>query len=208
MSVDTKARTKKSFFGMQTLSRQRKFDLFMQLFEPKPGDRVLDIGGSEGTYFPALYPWPERVTVLDLNMSAIRQVRRANALCADALGLPFADAAFDLIWSNAVIEHVGGYGRQQQFAEEVHRVGDRYFVSTPWRGFPVELHYRLPLYQFVPKRVQRILSRHSAIGYYAKGQWEDINLLWRHQMITLFPDARVIMQRVTAWPETLIAYRT
>ena len=71
----------------------------------------------------------------------------------------------------------------------------------------MELHYRLPLYQFVPKRVQRLLSRHCAIGYYAKGQWEDINLLWRHQFARLFPDACVIMQRVTVWPETMIAYK-
>jgi hypothetical protein len=201
------SRKPKGHFKLQKTSRERKFALFMQLLKPEPDHRALDIGGADGSYLASLYPWPERVTVLDLSMFLVRRVRGANAVCADALTLPFPDGAFDLVWSNAVIEHVGDLDRQRRFAEEIRRVTDRYFVTTPWRGFPMELHYRLPMYQFVPKGIQRFISKRFAVGYYPKGQWEDINLLWRRQMVSLFPDARVIMQRVTVWPETLIAYK-
>ena len=147
-------RKAKGHFKLQKVSRQRKFDLFVELFKPGPNDRVLDIGGSDGSYLAALYPWPERVSVLDLSMSAVKKVRGPCALCADALKLPFTDGAFDLVWSNAVIEHVGDFERQRQFAGEVRRVSGRYFVTSPWRGFPVELHYKTA----IPIRVQESLT--------------------------------------------------
>lgn len=201
---------KRGFFQLQISSRQRKFDLFMELFDPSPQDLVLDLGGGDGSYLSTMYPWPERVVVIDIQLERIARIgsfSRALPLLADGTRLPFAGGAFDLLWSNAVIEHVGGHDNQQAFASEVRRVAKAYFVTTPWRGFPIELHYKLPLYQFVPKRLQRAISQHMAIGWYGRGEWEEINLLWHRQLRMLFPEAQVIKQRVTPWPETLIAFR-
>lgn len=197
----------KGYFQLQQISRRKKFDLFMQVFEPTPADLILDIGGAEGSFFSALYPWPERVVVVDLRCSALQQLRHSTPVLGDALRLPFADAAYDIVWSNAVIEHVGDFSLQRRFAHEIRRVGQGYFLATPWKGFPIELHYKLPLYQFVPKQVQKWLIRRLDIGWREKGRWEDINLLWHRQLVQLFPDACAIKQRVTVWPESLIAYR-
>jgi ubiquinone/menaquinone biosynthesis C-methylase UbiE len=195
------------FFRLQYRSRRRKFELFMNVLRPTAQDLVLDCGGGDSSYFEALYPWPERIVVLDI-ARANQQPGASMPVCADGLYLPFRDQTFDIIWSNAVVEHVGDFTRQRQFARELRRVGRSYFVTTPWKGFPIELHYKLPLYQFVPKIAQRWLSRRYAIGWYPKGQWEDINLLWQRQLQLLFPDARVFKHQITPWPETLIAYRT
>ena len=50
----------------------------------------------------------------------------------------FRDKEFDVIFSNSVIEHVGSYDAQRRMAQEVMRVGERYFVQTPNRFFPIE----------------------------------------------------------------------
>jgi hypothetical protein len=58
----------------------------------------------------------------------------------DGCNLPFDDDAFDLVFSNAVIEHVGDADRQQRFVREHARVGRSWMLTTPNRWFPVEAH--------------------------------------------------------------------
>ena len=45
-----------------------------------------------------------------------------TAVQADGRELPFADGAFDLGFSNAVVEHVGGRDEQRRFVHELCRV--------------------------------------------------------------------------------------
>jgi SAM-dependent methyltransferase len=53
---------------------------------------------------------------------------------------PFEDQEFEWVFSNAVIEHVGGPKEQLQFINELLRVGRRVFFTTPNRYFPFETH--------------------------------------------------------------------
>lgn len=142
-------------------SRERKLQLFRELMQPGPESTVLDVGvtdapfgdGSTDNFFEALYPWPERITAvgrteLSRFASAFPLVR---AVRADGRDLPFEDGAFDLGFSNAVVEHVGG-GRegQQAFVHELCRVARRVFVTTPNRFFPLEVHTLLPFAHWLP----------------------------------------------------------
>lgn len=61
-------------------------------------------------------------------------------VAADGRLLPFRDQAFDLVYANAVIEHVGGLEDQQRFVEEIARVGRAWIITTPNRWFPIEAH--------------------------------------------------------------------
>lgn len=197
----------KGFFELQRISRARKMAFFISHFHPDASTTILDLGGGDGSYFLSLYPWPEQIIALDVNYRALRSIKQGRPIWGNGLSLPFKDKAFDVLWSNAVIEHVGDFHAQRMFAKEIQRVGKGYFVTTPWKGFPIELHYKLPFYQFVPKSIQQRLSKYFAIGWYDKGEWEDINLLWQYQLQKLFPEARILKHRVTLWPETLIAYK-
>jgi hypothetical protein len=59
----------------------------------------------------------------------------------DARRLSSADSSFDLVFANAVIEHVGGLEQQARFVDEVVRVGQAWIITTPNRWFPIEAHY-------------------------------------------------------------------
>ena len=150
-------------------SRRRKLALFMELMRPDASTTVLDVGVDEVSLGEAggesgctthnileeRYPWPERLTALGLHDGARFRERypKIAYVQGDACALPFADASFDVLYSNAVIEHVGGRARQEEFVREALRVGRRVFVTTPNRWFPVEVHTRLPLVHWLPARL-------------------------------------------------------
>ena len=66
----------------------------------------------------------------------------APRVFCDGRALPFADDSFDLVISNAVVEHVGERADQEHFVAEHARVGRAFMITTPNRWFPVESHTR------------------------------------------------------------------
>jgi SAM-dependent methyltransferase len=182
-------------------SRRRKFALFMETIAPTAETTVLDVGvddvgfgdtsGCETlNFFEELYPWPEQVTALGLNEGGQFRASypRVSYVQGDALALPFEDGAFDVVFSNAVIEHVGGEEEQRRFVAESLRVARRAFVTTPNRWFPVEVHTRLPIVHWLPETVA-----HRAYDLARKPWAKEIRLLGPGSLRELFPsDARVV----------------
>jgi hypothetical protein len=190
-------------------NRRRKFALFMETIRPRPETRVVDVGvGDTGfgtepgvaashNFFEALYPWPERITaVSDVPLpNFARAFPRVDHVVADGTELPFEDDAFDIAFSNAVVEHVGGREEQRRFVEELCRVAPRVFLSTPNRRFPLETHTLVPFVHWLPRaatdRAMRALRRTN---------WERVELLSKREVLALFPlwaNARVVESRVT-----------
>lgn len=66
-----------------------------------------------------------------------------NWISCSGLDLPFVDNEFDLVFSNAVIEHVGGGLEQAKYIGEHTRVGRHWFLTTPNRFFPIESHTQI-----------------------------------------------------------------
>ena len=190
-------------------SRQRKLRLLLEELRPTAGTTVLDVGADElgfgegegcGTlnFFEELYPWPERITALGLHDGSGFRARYPHIpyVQGDACDLPFADGAFDIVFSNAVIEHVGGRELQRRFVSESLRVGRRVFINTPNRRFPIEVHTRLPLVHWLPDAVSHRVYR--ALG---KDEATEVDLLTRRSLAALFP-GRV---RVVTLGLTLVA---
>jgi len=98
-------------------------------------------------------------------------------------GLPFADDAFDLVYCSSVIEHVPP-ARRVAFAAELRRVGRGWLVQTPAFGFPLEPHSLLAGAHWLPVRLRRPYWRLGATG-----GWEEISLLRRSELESLFGPA-------------------
>jgi SAM-dependent methyltransferase len=186
-------------------SRRRKFGLFMETMAPSAETTVLDVGvddfafgdlsaneGSCGTlnFFEEMYPWPERLTAVGLHEGERFRASyaRARYVQGNALELPFEDSTFDIVFSNAVIEHVGEEDEQRRFVAEALRVGRRAFITTPNRWFPLEVHTRLPLVHWLPDAVS-----HRAYDLARKPWAKGNRLLGPHSFARLFPgEVRIV----------------
>ncbi|SDF65423.1 Methyltransferase domain-containing protein [Blastococcus aurantiacus] len=117
----------------------------------------------------------------------------------DGCALPFADASFDYVVSNAVIEHVGGPGRAELMLAESRRVARLgAFHTTPDRWFPIEVHTQVPLLHWLPRSRQA-----AAFAQAGKSFWntEHYWLFGRRDFSALDPNFSV--RRIN--PMTLIA---
>jgi SAM-dependent methyltransferase len=208
------------FQKFSLISRERKLALFHRLMQPTPAMRILDLGaqidpdGAYGGQFIDRYPWKEAVSALNIMSEHVQRIRERypdiDAQVGDARALPWPDKFFDIVWCNAVIEHVGGREDQRQMAREILRVGKRWFVTTPNRWYPFEFHLRLPLVTWLPwhgyRRCARILCYNHIRGKYMWGlEPEPLRLLSAREMARFFPGGRILKQRVTFMAETLIA---
>ena len=187
--------------------RRGRYERFVELCGLEPGDRILDVGAGVGAAlerFNSVNP----ITALDLTPKTSPWLEQENVttMVGDGTRLPFADGEFAVAFSNSVIEHVP-LELQYAFAMEVRRVSRRYFIQTPNRWFPIEPHYQVPLFQFLPERTRRFLNRHATMGFQPKGYWEPIELLSARDMQRLFPDATIHREKVLGLTKSLMAVR-
>lgn len=184
----------------------------MELMRPTAEMRILNVGttGAQTGFWEQLeqwYPFPERIYGGGLHYDAVLDYQESfpqvTALVFDGCALPFPDKSFDIVYSNAVLEHVPGENAVSRFASETQRVGKNWFISTPNFWFPIEPHYHLPYVQLLPQEWQRKVA-----GSLGKPTYESLQLLSKRDMHRLFPTSEVIGCRVTFYAETLIAYRS
>ncbi len=180
--------------------------------------RVLDIGGTPDNW--QLIAVSPRLVLL--NMPSAEEVfgkdHTAQWVAADGRSLPFRDAAFDVVFSNSVIEHVGDAASQQRFASEVARVGRSYWVQTPNRWFPVEQHLLTPMVHWLPRSWQSTILRRGTVwsaltrptpdrrDFYIEHYLRDIRLLGYREVARLFPGACIIRERFLGVTKSLIAH--
>lgn len=204
------------FERLSAESRRRKLTLLNCCFRLDAASKIIDVGGELSNCSEQLierHPWPHQITVLNIMHEHLERINarcpEVHTMLGDARNLPFANKSFDLVYSNAVIEHVGGWSEQVQMAKEVMRVGKAWFVTTPNRWFSFEFHTRLPLIGWLPSpwmvAVSKLWSYNHVAHKYQTGLGTHTRLLDVWAMHRLFPSSRIVSLRVTIWPETLIA---
>jgi ubiquinone/menaquinone biosynthesis C-methylase UbiE len=201
-----------------TTVRHRMFEKFMTELAPQPSDRVLDIGVTSdqtyanSNYFEALYPYKDRIVAAGLQDAAFLQQLHPGVryLQADALAMPFADGAFDLVHSSAVLEHVGSSANQARMIAECLRVARRGIcLTTPNRWFPIEFHTQLPLVHWLPKPACRRVFR--GLGFGALAEEANLNLMSTRDIVGITRRFsgwrfRVATARLLGWTSNLILF--
>ena len=187
--------------------RENRYELFLELCAVGPEDRILDVGAGAGAALERFNQTNEIVAV-DLNPLESEWLSSSNVTVeqADATHLPYEEGEFAVVFSSSVVEHIPPQ-LQRAYADEIRRVGRRYFVQTPYRYFPIEPHYQLPFFQFLPRRVRQALNRRFTLGWQPKGHWEEITLLTVRDLRRLFPDAEIHRERIFGLTKSLMAVR-
>jgi hypothetical protein len=115
-----------------------------------------------------------------------------------------ADKTFDIAFSNSVIEHLFTFENQARMAAEVRRVADRaYWVQTPNFWFPMEPHFLVPGWQWLPESTRVAILRRRGVGWagrcpdpeHARAIVEEHRLMRRKELARLFPEARIVGER-------------
>lgn len=191
--------------------------LFEQTFKISSRTRVLDVGGSPLIWeFARIQP---QLTMLNFPSALHRSASGIELVGGDGRLLPFKDAAFDIVFSNSVIEHVGASTDQRQFAHEVARVGRHYWIQTPNRRFPMEPHVMLPFVHYLSRTLQSAIVNRFTIWQllvhpteeerkaYVHHFLKELRLLDAAELQSLFPNATIIGERVLGFPKSLVAVR-
>lgn len=193
----------------QRWARRRRMRLMVQSLGLTPGTRVLDLGGQPGTWDHEFVP-PLDITILNLpGIAEQRAGFRAHRLAyveGDACNaLQFQDKEFNVVFSNSVIEHVGGPERRARFAREIQRLGRSFWVQTPSIWFPVEAHTGMPFWWLYPQSVRALILRRWQEKL---PNWTDMvrgtTIVRKSELKRLFPNARIMVERVLGVPKSYI----
>jgi Methyltransferase domain len=187
---------------------------FRALFHPDAGTTIVDVGG---------YPWNWSRGTVSANITIVNvhtpdlpedELARWSFTIADGRRLPFSDLAFDIGFSNSVIEHLSHYADQEAFASELSRVATHLWVQTPAKSFPIEPHLLTPFIHYLPRAIQRRLLRFTVWALVAKPTAQEreaflneVRLLSYREMQILFPDCRILRERVLFLTKSYIAVR-
>jgi hypothetical protein len=166
--------------------------------------KIIDIGGS-GVYWkimPREFLRDRKVHITVLNLPSEGPLPEDNEIFSfvtdDGCDLStYRDNEFDIAHSNSVIEHVGDEDRVKSFASESERVGKTCYLQTPNFWFPVEPHFLMPFFHWLPLVVRASLLTIFNLGQFSRVRSFDqafelvssIKLLTSRRLHQLFPEA-------------------
>lgn len=212
--------------SLGTRLRRRRFRHVLRLIDAILAERgecrILDLGGT-GRYWrlmaPMIGPRPIMVTCVNLDIQPPDDAPPAPFLIQDHQGdacrLDPAHFSADLVHSNSVIEHIPDPVDQQNFALACRQLAPSYFIQTPDFWFPHELHFRTPLFHWLPEDWRVRLLQTRSCGYFprtpdraaALAQIRSIALLTAPHLRALFPDGRLIREWFGPLPKSLMMAR-
>ncbi len=200
--------------SISSRARAKRWQRFVDLHPDLERMRIVDLGGTVQAWARA-EPRPAEVTVLNVfpqesNRSWIKSV--VGDACDAAAVLDRAE--YDLVYSNSVIEHVGGHHRRRSFAKSVEELAPHHWVQTPYLYFPVEPHWLFPGFQFLPLRARVAVSMNWPLipskpqtRADAIRRSQGSELLSRTQLQYYFPGSRIEAEHAAGLIKSLIAIR-
>lgn len=198
--------------------RSQRFSVFTSLVDEldKPL-KIIDIGGT-------LSYWQQRgwdnkegihITIINLGAEELDEgnisIRNGNALDLSEYG----NESFDVVYSNSVIEHVYTLENQLAMAIEVQRIAKSYWVQTPNFWFPIEPHFHIPGWQWLPNKVRVRLLQNFRCGWRgpiadrskAQELVDEVRLMSKPELLNIFPDAKLWKEKFFGLTKSLVVYQ-
>lgn len=216
------------FVAYQSRFRGKRFREFEKLVRGALSDQasitILDAGGR-GKFWELLpADLRSRVKILVLNLKADFDIHSQPVVSKDlnieyitgnaCKMTEFGDASIDIVHSNSVIEHVGGWSDMSDFADEVRRVGRAYYVQTPSYWFPIEPHYGMPFFHWLPEAMRINLHTRMRIGYQSRLEFRSaLETVDHHRMLDrktfqgMFPDGRLVKEKLLLFTKSFTVIR-
>ncbi len=180
-----------SFLGrLAQKARAGMYQVFLREMSPAESTKILDVGVSvveehpeESNILEQRYPYPANITMLGIHEGAFLETRFPGTRYVrydPPSPFPFADAAFDVCYCNAVIEHVGEEEERRRFIRELLRVARRVFLATPNRWYPIDFHKMVPFLHWLPQDWYRRFLGLMGDDFYS--QKANLDLLSRHDL--------------------------
>lgn len=208
--------------SLGTRFRHRRFGIVLRLIDAvlaeKPACHIVDFGGTWRYWqgmAPLIGPRPIRVTLVNLTdeTDCANLPFPVTAVAADVCVKTPERWGADLVHSNSLIEHVGGWSRMQDFADHVRTTAPTYYIQTPNFWFPFELHFHTLGFHWLPVQIRYRMLLRKRRGFFPKADSvaqamamiEEIALLDRRQLHALFPESQILRERLGPFTKSLMA---
>ncbi len=193
--------------------RARRWRLFERTFPDIRQMSVLDLGGTVSSWTSTTVR-PRQVTIVNLATSQPGSPHWMSVVKGDACALPsdVRGQHFDLVFSNSVLEHVGGFSRRSEFAASVSAMGDRHWIQTPNRYFPIEPHWLFPGFQFLPARARAAIYQRWPLAHTPPSDRAsalrvvlETELVGKTELGLLFPASSLVPEHIGPFVKSWIA---
>lgn len=164
--------------------QERRLEM-VRRYVPLEGARVLDIGCGLGAYVRRFLDFTPDAYGIDIDAPRVQEGADAGLQglgIALSESLPFADASFDAVLLNEVIEHVQDDRQTLREALRVTKPGGKVVVFAPNRFYPFETHGvylgdryvfgNIPLVNYLPDTLRNRLVPHARA--YSRARLESI----------------------------------
>jgi hypothetical protein len=208
--------------GPQSLgarARARRWEVFRKAFPDIENMAVLDLGGTAEAWRRAPVT-PKSVVVLNLTEPGTSDDPAVTPVAGDACDARgVLDAAglgqsFDVVFSNSLLEHVGGHAKRLAVAAEVAALAPYHWVQTPNRHFPIEPHWLFPGMQFLPVRLRTKVAEKWPLSHTPASSFEDARetVLWTElvsvsELRAYFPGSEIFKERMAGLTKSITAVK-
>jgi hypothetical protein len=173
---------------------------------------ILDVGGEVEFWRGRV---PARTVVTVLNTFAQEPAKQISVMIGDGCNLSsFSAKSYDIVFSNSTLAFVGSWDHQRALANEIRRIGRRYFVQTPNQEFWLDWRTLVPFFHWLPPTIQARIHTLTRVGryrrvpklvdaYYLATRVQDVTA---KEMRILFPEATLVRERLFGLTKSFVAH--
>lgn len=213
----------KSFRYKFRFKRFKKIEVIIrEILETQSVVKILDVGGRRDywDYLSEELRPKVFITVINYEGELTEFEEKADninleTVIGDGCNMPqYADNSFDLVHSNSVIEHVGSLENMGKYAAEIRRIGKRYYVQAPNLWFPIDPHFGVPIFHWLPDPTRAVIMHKYKVGFsdtpiedYVESlsEADSIKLVDKSMMKRLFPECKFQNEKFMLLTKSIVA---